>query len=185
MPAHSYIDNPGFFIQYRATIEPIDARKFQALLDLITQAVYADPTPFYESRRKGQIGTTTKPRSINDIATGNEVLVEIDGPTRLPGNRLMDARLFTEHSTQHALGILAFIGTDWKPSTPISELTISEESAEELIRGGVIISGDIGKIDSLWVLSEDGAKKWATHYDEGRPITDFEYEQLITDLTPV
>jgi len=184
MSVHSYIDSPEFFTQYRATLETIDPDKFQTLLDLVTHAIYADPTPFYESRRESQVGATTKPRHIGDLTTGKEVLVEIDGPTRLPGDRLMDARLFTEHSAEHSLGILAFIGTDWKSTTPIGKLTQPDELAGGLLQSGVIISADMGKVDSLWVLSKDGTNKWVTHYDEGRPITDFEYDQLVSDLTP-
>ncbi len=112
-----------------------------------------------------------------------DVIDEIDGPLRSPDNRAMDLRLFTkEHGLRKSLGFVAFAGIDWKPTPHLSDVVSSEELTTGLLGGGVHIQGDFGKIDTLWVLSSDNRSNWITTYADARPITDFEYDQLLEDL---
>lgn len=185
MFAHSYITNPEFFALYRSTYTPFDPQKFQTLMDQLENVVSTNPTFFYESRISGEIGLTNTPRDIGNLATGKEVLVEVDGPLRLPDNKLLDIRIFTKNSKENRSGILAFVGIDWKPTKPIHQQFSSEELAKWVMQGGVTLGTDNGKIDTLWILSEDGDKKWITSYDDGQEITEFEFQQLINDLSQV
>jgi hypothetical protein len=111
------------------------------------------------------------------------VIEEIDGPLRTADNRAMDLRLFTkEHALRQSLGFVAYVGIDWKPTPHLGDAIEPVEITKGLLGGGLHIMGDFGSIDKLWVLSSDNRDNWITAYDDVRPITDFEYDQLTDDL---
>lgn len=177
MSVPSFATDPEFFKVYRSNLETMEPDKFEALLGLVRGAVDSEPSPFYASPLDPGV-QSKRPGDFEDA-----VLMETDGPLRLPDGRISDIRLFAEHSRERGLGILAFAGTDWKPTQDPSEITSSEALVSGLLNGGVVITADIGTIDNLWMLSADGGDHWVMDFEEGRVITDFEYDQLAQDLS--
>lgn len=179
-----YYRNPEAFIKYRLELEPFDTARMHSLLGHVSRVVMSAPQYTYRSTAKGAIGYTFEPRDLNDLKAGVEYIDEIDGPMRTADNRAMDLRMFTRNSSlQQDLGFLAFAGIDWKPTPHLEDLIQPGEIAEAFMGGlGVHITADIGSIDNLWVLSTDNLNSWITDYQTGRSITDFEYDQLVSDL---